>query len=122
MHCPQPRRHFLLRMLMGSGLAAFDSFTAKAQPGSALTAAASPLPPKAGQIFIKNGVPENAVEEAVLFPFDDCSLPFSRDLYMSLVTGRKFPDEVDNGLNIVMDPRQPDKAVLPQGNVGDPDS
>ena len=122
MHCPQPRRHFLRRMLIGSGLATFGPFTAKAQPGSALTAAASSLPPEAGQIFIKNGVPQKAVEEAVLFPFDDCSLPFSRDLHMSLVTGRKFPDEVDNGLNIVMDPRQPDKPVLPQGKPGEPDS
>ena len=122
MHYPPPRRHFLRRMVIGSGLAAFGRFAASAQPGSALTATASFVPRKARQIFIKNGVPQNAVEEAVLFPFDDYSLPFSRDLHMSLVTGRKFPDEVDNGLNIVMDPRQPTKPVLPQGKRGEPDS
>lgn len=117
MHGSQLRRHFLRKLLAGSGLAAFEPFARSTLLGSPL-----PAPAGAAQIVVRNGVPQSAVEEAVLFPFDDCSLPFSRDLHMSLVTGRKFPDEVDNGLNIVMDPRHPGKAVLPQGKPGDPDS
>jgi hypothetical protein len=124
MHVREPRRHFLRRMLAGSSLAALGTLGTEARPGGSLAIASpsSPLPAQAGQIFVENGVPHSAVEEAVLFPFDDCSLPFSRDVHMSLVTGRKFPDEVDNGMNIVMDPRHPGKPVLPQRETGEPDS
>jgi len=60
----------------------------------------------------------------VLFPFDLNSLPFTRDLRMTLETARRKPDEVDGGLNIVMDPRHPGGKgpVLDHGAPGDPDA
>ena len=62
------------------------------------------------------------LNQAVLFPFDECSMPFTRDLHMTLLTGRKMPDEVDWGANIVMDERQPNGPVMTEGQPGDPDS
>jgi len=69
-----------------------------------------------------NGIPSVNVDEVVLFPFDECSIPFNRDLLMTLVPGRKFPDEVDHGLNIVIDTRHPGGPILSQGKPGKPDS
>ncbi len=63
-----------------------------------------------------------SLNQAVLFPFDECSMPFTRDLHMTLLTGRKMPDEVDWGANIVMDERQPNGPVMTEGQPGDPDS
>ncbi|MBM3801137.1 MAG: hypothetical protein FJW26_02370 [Acidimicrobiia bacterium] len=120
MHCPLPRRGFLRRMLIGSSSLALSApLRADARPG---IAAVGSQPSGKGPILVRNGVPQQAVEEAVLFSFDDCSLPFTRDLHMSLAPGRKFPDETDDGRNIVMDPRHPGKPVLAQGKPGEPDS
>lgn len=68
------------------------------------------------------GIPPIDVPEVVLFAFDDCSFPFTRDLHMNLVPARKFPAEVDHGANIVLDERQPKGPVLAQGPPGALDS
>lgn len=53
-----------------------------------------------------------ATGEIVLFPFDDCSLPFNKGLNLTLVAGRKHPRQ---------DPEHPGKPVLQVGQPGDPD-
>lgn len=62
------------------------------------------------------------LKQAVFFPFDDYSLPFTRDLHMTLVTGRKWPDEIDHGANVVIDERHPGGPVMTEGKPGEPDS
>ncbi len=55
--------------------------------------------------------------ETVLFPFDDHSLPFSKELLLNLVAGRK--GRVNQGTGA--DPLHPDKPVVAPGKPGDPD-
>ena len=71
---------------------------------------------------VLNGSPIEPVDEAVLFPFDECSIPFTRDLHMRLAAGRTNPAEMDHGVNVVMDERHPGGPVLTQGPPGTLDS
>lgn len=61
-------------------------------------------------IEVRHGVPQAHVREAVLFPFDDHSIPFSAGLRLQLVAGKtpgvKPPVVVDRGA-----PGAPDDAV-----------
>ena len=87
-------------------------------------AAASARPSTGKRFTVWTSPPSAGADEAVLFPFDLNSLPFTRDLRMTLETARRKPDEVDGGLNIVMDPRHPGGKgpVLDHGAPGDPDA
>jgi hypothetical protein len=62
-------------------------------------------------IEVQNGAPNPRVAEAVFFPFDDVSVPFSADLRLQLVAGkvkgRKTPIVLGRG-----EPGQPDDAVV----------
>jgi hypothetical protein len=60
------------------------------------------------------------VEEAVLFPFDDHSIPFTKGLVLSLVRGSKSPGDYVEGTSY--DPEHPGKPVLRLGAPREPDS
>lgn len=62
------------------------------------------------------------VDEAVLFPFDECSVPFTRDLLLNLQSGRTNKAEMDYGHNIDIDDRHPEGPVVTYGPPGSPDS
>lgn len=59
-------------------------------------------------IVVQNGVPPARVKEAVLFPFDDYSIPFSWGLRLELLMGKK--------------PGRANPIVLQRGEPGSPDS
>ena len=67
-----------------------------------------------------NGVPSVAVDEAVLFPFDDHSIPFTKGLVLSLVRESKSPGDYVEGTSY--DPDHPGQPVLRLGGPGEPDS
>ena len=69
-----------------------------------------------------NSSPVDSIEEAVLFPFDRRSMPFSRDLNLTLQAGRTNPAEVDHGLSVDMDDRHPEYPVLTYGPPGSLDA
>src|SRR5829696_4492742 len=58
-------------------------------------------------IEVRHGVPRASVREAVLFPFDDHSLPFSAGVRLNLVPGKA--------------PGVKPPVVLDHGGPGDPD-
>lgn len=69
-----------------------------------------------------NASPVETIEEVVLFPFDHCSMPFLRDLVLSLQSGRTNKAEMDYGMNIDVDDRHPEGPVLTYGPPGSPDA
>ena len=71
---------------------------------------------------VLNGISPRSIDEAVLFPFDAQSLPFQRDLILSLQSGRTNKAEMDYGHNIDMDERHPEGPVLTYGPPGALDS
>lgn len=71
---------------------------------------------------VLNASPTDPVEEAVIFPFDESSMPFLRDLVLNLQSGRTNQYEMDYGLNIDEDLRHPEGPVLTYGPPGSPDS
>jgi hypothetical protein len=103
------------RGFLGGALAA--GVTAGLAPGSA---ARGPGATESGKIRVDNGIPSAAVAEAVLFPFDDYSVPFSKGLVLALVRGSKGPGDYAEGASY--DPDHPGKPVLRLGAAGEPDS
>ena len=71
---------------------------------------------------VQNSSPVDSVEEAALFPFDHCTMPFVRDLNLSLQSGRTNKAEMDYGNNIDLDERHPEGPVVTHGPPGSPDS
>ena len=71
---------------------------------------------------VLNSSPKDPVEEAVLFPFDERSIPFQRDVYLSLQSGRTNKAEIDCGNNLDIDERHPEGPVMTYGPPGSPDS
>ena len=71
---------------------------------------------------VLNSSPADPIEEAVLFPFDACSMPFQRDLILTLQSGRTNKAEMDYGNNIDLDERHPEGPVLTCGPPGSLDS
>ena len=69
-----------------------------------------------------NSSPVDSIEEAVIFPFDRRSMPFSRDLNLTLQAGRTNPAEMDHGLSVDIDDRHPEHPVLTYGPPGSLDS
>lgn len=68
-------------------------------------------------MIVNNGGPAKSVDEAVLFPFDDFTIPFNKGLLLTLAPGRKTPYENGHGF----DPDHPGKPVVVQGGPDDPD-
>lgn len=64
-------------------------------------------------VVVENGVPSRQVEEAVLFAFDDFSIPFRQNLELHLINGK---DSATNRANVYKTP-----IVLRNGAPGDPD-
>ena len=52
-------------------------------------------------IIVNNGTADSATTEAVIFPFDDVTIPFTAGLRMNLISGKtpgvKNPIVVENG-------------------------
>ncbi len=71
-------------------------------------------------IHVDSGSPTFATEEAVLFPFDDYSIPFRKDVLMTLVPGSRQPGE--HRENASYEPNHPGKPVLEVGGPGTCDS
>ena len=71
-------------------------------------------------VEVEGGGSSFAVEEAVLFPFDDVSVPFRKDVLMTLVPGSRSPGEHREGGSY--DPDHPGKPVLELGGPGTCDS
>ena len=69
---------------------------------------------------VNSGAPSFEVEEAVLFPFDDCSIPFRKDVLMTLIPGSRWPVEYREGGSY--DPDHPGEPVVQLGGPGTPDS
>ncbi len=69
-----------------------------------------------------NSSPTASIEEAVIFPFDRRSMPFLRDLNLSLQSGRTNQAEMDHGLSVDLDERHPEGPVLTYGPPGSLDS
>lgn len=72
-------------------------------------------------VGVNSGSPTFEVEEAVLFPFDDCSIPFRKDVLMSLIPGARGPGEHREG-GPYEDADHPGDPVLQLGGPGTPDS
>jgi hypothetical protein len=117
------RRAFLRRILASGGAAAIASSPTGAVARDREVGAGTPaLPPlqDGGRTSVHNGLPAIAVEEAVLFPFDEYSVPFTKSLLLSLVTGSKSPTHYMEGAGY--DPAHPGRIVLRPGAAGEPDS
>ena len=71
-------------------------------------------------IGIECGSPSFDVEEAVLFPFDDFSIPFRKDVLMTLIPGSRGPSEHREGGSY--DPGHPGEPIVQNGGPGTPDS
>ena len=71
---------------------------------------------------VLNASPTDSVDEAVLFSFDAQSMPFQRDLILSMQSGRTNKAEMDYGNNIDLDERHPEGPVLTYGPPGSLDS
>ena len=71
---------------------------------------------------VMNSSPTDSIDEVVLFPFDECSMPFVRDLHTSLVAGRTNQAEMEHGVSVDMDERHPGGPVLSPGQPGSLDS
>ena len=90
------RRHFLGNILRTGGVgmvaptAAVRRTMGFAPEGLSV---AQPAAAATRRIYVDNGVPSVAVDEAVLFPFDDHSIPFTKGLVLSLVRGSKSPGD-----------------------------
>lgn len=69
-------------------------------------------------MIVQNGGPVQSIAEAVLFPFDDYSIPLNKNLLMELTPARKTPYETGHGF----DPEHPGKPVVVQGGPDDADS
>ena len=57
-------------------------------------------------VLVENSILSQQVNEAVLFPFDDFSIPLSNGLELALASGRKHPDN----------------PIVRMGKPGEPDS
>lgn len=64
------------------------------------------MPPLLGAVVVNNGGPAVSLREAVLFPFDNHSLPLTYRLRLGLIRGSKHPES----------------PVVRTGEPGDPDS
>ena len=67
-------------------------------------------------VEVESGSPSFAVEEAVLFPFDDYSIPFRKDVLMTLIPGSRQPHEYREGASY--EPDHPGEPVLKLGPPG----
>ena len=71
-------------------------------------------------IHVDSGSPTFSTDEAVLFPFDDYSIPFRKDVLMTLVPGSRQPGE--HRENASYEPNHPGVPVVENGPPGTCDS
>jgi hypothetical protein len=76
-----------------------------------------PLALVATSLFALAAIDGLRAGEAVLFPFDDHALPFSKGLILTLAPGHKS----DHSPSLGVDPKHPGTPVMPIGAKGDPD-
>ena len=78
------------------------------------------MSPSQPTIVVASGSSSFEVEEAVLFPFDDYSIPFRKDVLLDLIPGSRKPG--DYRLGASYDPDHPGGPVLEVGGDDDCDS
>ena len=71
-------------------------------------------------IHVDSGSPTFSTDEAVLFPFDDYSIPFRKDVLMTLVPGSRQPGDYRE--NASYEPNHPGVPVVENGPPGTCDS
>ncbi len=71
-------------------------------------------------IHVDSGSPTFSTDEAVLFPFDDYSIPFRKDVLMTLVPGSRKPGDYRE--NASYEPNHPGVPVIENGPPGTCDS
>ena len=71
-------------------------------------------------ITLNSGSSVFEVVEAVLFPFDDYSIPFRKDVLLNLIPGSRKPHDYREGASY--DPDHPGEPVVQMGGDDDCDS